>query len=231
MHPLFPTEGDQATDDERDISWIQVTRWEGGAYKFAPQLVAAEDLQGLEELHQLFGGGQYELIARIADKSRISTRKKYNLPGPSKPLAPSTGDDPGASSTATAQAQGAAIVGSADSPMMALLAMMMQQSQQQAAMMTQVIVAALGARNVPPPDHTGPVVKALTEMATRAQATGQAPQGSMDAILRAMEIGRSLGKGEGEGDESSLMASLAQLLHGAMAAQQSGPPTNGAPPS
>jgi hypothetical protein len=227
-HALFPLDGDG--DDDRDISWVQITRWEGGAYKFSPQLIAAEDLAGLEELHQMFGGGQYELIARTADKSRISTRKKYHLPGPPKPLAPTS---EGAGDTSSSGAQGAAnqgaAIGRSQDPMMALLAMMMAQSQQQSQMMTQVIVAALSQKGSPAPDHTGHVVKALADLATRQQ-TATGPAGSMDAILKAMEIGQKIGQGNAEGGESGLMETLSQLLHGAMAAQASNSNGSGGPP-
>ena len=230
MHPLFPSETDH--DEDRDISWIQVTRWEGGGYKYAPLVIPADELRGLDELHSMFGGGNFELIARSADKAKITHRKKYSLPGLPKPLAP-TEDAPAAPPS---QAASAAL---GRDPMMALFAMMMQQQQQAQAQMTQVLIAAMNQKAAAPPaDHTtGPVVKALPELATRAPAAGGG--GSMSDIMRAMELGAKMAQAQaGGGSEDDLMQTLAMFLQGAMA-QQGGPPgppgglpgSNGAPPS
>jgi len=237
-HNLFPLESETGEQDQRDISWIQVTRWENGGFKFAPQLFPADEVADLDALHQMFGGGQFEVIGRIMDKSRISARKRYALPGPSKPLAPAD---------AAAVVERGAPAGPASSdPMLAFFGMMMQQQQAQSQMMTQVMVAALSGRNQPVVDHSGPVVKALSDMAANkdAQITrlvsdlatrGQAGGGSMDAIMKAMELGAKLANGNAGGDESELMNTLAGLLHGAMAQQAQmgpgGPPGGGSPPT
>lgn len=87
-HSLFPYPDDE---DGFDVSFIQVTRWENGKHVWGPVFPASEIPDELA-LIELFGGGQYVLIARQPqkrDKSKPGNetkRRKITLPGRSKPF-------------------------------------------------------------------------------------------------------------------------------------------------
>jgi hypothetical protein len=87
-HSLFPYPDDE---DGFDVSFIQVTRWEQGKHVWGPVLVASEIPDELA-LTDMFGGGQYVLIARQPqkrDKSKPGNetrRRKITLPGRPKPF-------------------------------------------------------------------------------------------------------------------------------------------------
>lgn len=87
-HSLFPYPDDE---DGFDVSFIQVTRWEQGKHVWGPVLAASEIPDELA-LIDMFGGGQYVLIARQPqkrDKSKPGNetrRRKITLPGRSKPF-------------------------------------------------------------------------------------------------------------------------------------------------
>lgn len=91
-HPLFPL-GEREKSVE--IAFVQITRLEKGQQKWGPFFPAAE-LQSEKAILEMFGGGQYILVARKADKrneaqpGRISKRRPLTLPGKSRPLS----DDP-----------------------------------------------------------------------------------------------------------------------------------------
>lgn len=88
-HPLFPF----SDDDEEgfDVSFIQITRWEGGKQVWGPTLPAAE-LQSELAIQEQFGGGVYVLLAKRplrSDRSKpgsVTKSRKVSLPGRSKPL-------------------------------------------------------------------------------------------------------------------------------------------------
>lgn len=82
-HPLFlPREED---DEPKEVVKIHVTRHEGGRQVWCPRLFEASELQSLEDIFEMFGGGHYELIARDS-RSKMSDRRRYELPGKSRPL-------------------------------------------------------------------------------------------------------------------------------------------------
>lgn len=82
-HPLFPSD-----DPHLDVAFIHVTRHERHGQVYAPRLFPADELQGLETIQMMYGGGNYELIGRGTNKSRITARARYVLAGPSIPLVP-----------------------------------------------------------------------------------------------------------------------------------------------
>ena len=135
-HPLFPISEDD-DDDVKPVSYISISRIENGKQYVAPRQRRADELRSLDQLHSEFGGGEYVLTA--FHNGRISTRRKLNLPGKSKPMF-----DEGISSaeeTRSVAAQGApsavdpmsAMMGGAQGGVMGLIMMMMQQMMQQAA--------------------------------------------------------------------------------------------------
>jgi hypothetical protein len=88
-HPLFPAE---EGDEPQRIEFIQVIRHENGKSQMIPRTFRADELQSVEDIFALWGGGYYELQGRrssIADATklgRLSGNRRYQIPGPSKPL-------------------------------------------------------------------------------------------------------------------------------------------------
>lgn len=82
-HPLFPCNSD---DDDVDIGFIHVVRHEGGNQVWCPHLFGADELTDLDQVHALFGGGNYELVARGTDKGGFVARRRVSLPGAARPL-------------------------------------------------------------------------------------------------------------------------------------------------
>jgi hypothetical protein len=87
-HPLFPVPDDEPSVE---VAFIQITRWESGRQVWGPCLPAS-DLPHEQALQEMFGGGQYSLVARRAQKgdkskpSGITRSRKITLPGRPKPL-------------------------------------------------------------------------------------------------------------------------------------------------
>jgi hypothetical protein len=90
-HPLFPLE---EGGKPFDVSYINVSRKEGGAMVFVPQIFKAEELTSQEQILERYGGGFYELHARSQSPIhpgqawRITKRRTFTLPGRPKPLDP-----------------------------------------------------------------------------------------------------------------------------------------------
>jgi hypothetical protein len=88
-HPLFPAE---EGDEPQRIEFIQVIRHENGKSQMIPRTFRADELQSVEDIFALWGGGYYELQGRrssIADATklgRLSGNRRYQIPGASKPL-------------------------------------------------------------------------------------------------------------------------------------------------
>lgn len=155
-HPLFPCEED---DDDRDISWIRITRCDSGTWMWVPQRYPADRIMSLEDIHGMFGGGFYELIAKDVNDRYITHRQRYHIPGTSLPLiAGSEGAAPVASMSANPTVSGPTYTVTPPTPpqpsidtniiglMMQMqqqsMQMMMQMSQQQTQMMTAFVAAS-----------------------------------------------------------------------------------------
>lgn len=78
-HPLFPARDDAS--DPPEVHSINVMR---GGEGYARRSFTPEELQSLDQLFELYGGGHYTLVAH--DDRKITSRMQYPLPGPSKPL-------------------------------------------------------------------------------------------------------------------------------------------------
>lgn len=133
-HPLFPTEHED--DEPAEVGWIHVTRLEAGGAKWAPRLFGADELDSLETLNELYGGGPYELVARSHDKKRLTARKRYTLPGRQLPL---DGSQPEAASPPMGHVSQAVAPPQSDQVMIAVLQLMAQQQQSN----TQLMIAML----------------------------------------------------------------------------------------
>ena len=88
-HPLFLNENDEPPPE---VGFIHIIRWENGGKTHVPKAFTAEELQSLEQIKEMYGGGNYELIARDYN-NRISRRIRVNLPGKPKPLSEDEPED------------------------------------------------------------------------------------------------------------------------------------------
>lgn len=89
-HPLFPNDNDESPPE---VGYIHIIRHESNGRKIQfPKAFLAEELQSLEQISGMFGGGNYELVARDLN-NRISRRVKVYLDGPPKSMALVSDDD------------------------------------------------------------------------------------------------------------------------------------------
>ncbi len=133
-HPLFMTEDED--DEPVNVSEIQVVRMENGQQVFYPRVFPASELQSLEQLSAELGGGTYILISR--HDGRITTRRKYVIPGKPKPMYDESRQESAAQTpTAPAIDPMTAMMGGSQGGLMGLIMMMMQQMMQQQAQAAQ----------------------------------------------------------------------------------------------
>lgn len=145
-HPLFPVSEDSEDEEIKPISHITISRVENGKRYLAPRQRRADEMLSLEQLHAEFGGGEYILMGFY--NGRISTQRKINLPGKSKPM---FDDGIGSAEEARAVAQAApapvdpmaAMMGGSGGGFMPLIMLMMQQQQQAADRQMQMFLAMM----------------------------------------------------------------------------------------
>ena len=148
-HPLFPVDDE---DDDVEVGFINVARLEGGRAVFATRQFSGDELTDLEVIWDLYGGGDYELIARDRGNKHITARRRYSLDGPKRPM---TGEPVQPVAVAQpvhhhAPADGTAAV---LPMMMQFMQMMAQSSQQQAQQTTQILLAVLERGNSSGREH------------------------------------------------------------------------------
>jgi hypothetical protein len=131
-HPLFLTE--DSDDDPVNVSEIQIARVENGQQVFYPRLFPATELQSLEQVAAELGGGSYILIAR--HEGRITTRRKYVLPGKPKPMYDESRQEKDPPAAVVPPINPMSAMGG-ESGLMGLIMMMMQQMMQQQAQAAQ----------------------------------------------------------------------------------------------
>lgn len=241
LHPLFP-------DKDVNISWILLTRHEAQGQVYHPNKWDPEELQDMQPIQELFGGGVYELIAR--DERSIVARTKFKLPGPSKPLVPE----------ASAPAPVAAPVmhgggGSSDAIAAALLNLipvilqsntqnqqaMVQVLQAQATQQTQFLTAMMQASK----QDGNALIQAMAELSkaqtkTMADAMQMAHQNqqsgkgsSGDDVLEVLTTGIELGRSQAASDKPNDVAeTIGAVTQGLMALNEqkkgAAPAPNGA---
>lgn len=214
-HPLFPIEHDD--DEPAEVGWIHVTRFDGGGQKWAPRLFGASELDSLETLSELYGGGSYELIARGNDRRTITGRRRYQLPGRALPL------DGGPAEERAPVATVVAPQGTSDALLIAMMQMMAQQQQGQ----TQLMVAMLTKSDQSSKEHVQSMT-ALHDRFAQSQAmlfgkmletqsgAGGGGNGGMDGFMKGIEFAQEMVQGQAEAaaekDESG--SDLKELLEG-----------------
>jgi len=213
-HPLFPCEND---DEPVEVGWVHVTRFDGGGQKWAPRLFGAGELDSLEALAELYGGGSYELIARGHDRRTITGRRRYMLGGRPLPLDGGTSEE-----RAPAQAPPLAPQSSSDAILIALMQMMGQQQQAT----TQLMVAMLTKSDQSSKEHVQSMT-ALHDRFAQSQATlfakmleaGGASGGSAggsDGFMRGIEFAQEMfaGQQEAQAEKADDGNDLKDLLEG-----------------
>jgi len=202
-HPLFPIEEDEKAPD---ISYIHVTRWEKGKQVYATKLFAATELTTLEQIQELYGGGDYILIGRNASRSspgqpgsRMTKHRKINISGAPKPMS----DDPteeelnGGKKPASPNTQPGAFGGDGGSQIFIAMMQMNQQAQERSAQAQQQFMTMF----LQMMQNSKTESAAMTQM--MMQMT-QSQQASMLQMVTAMMANRGGGPEE--------MAKYAELL-------------------
>jgi hypothetical protein len=159
-HPLFPPMND--SEDSPEVTQIHVTRIEAGRPVYCPHLFGADELLSLEQVADMFGGGDYELVAR--DGKTFSARRRYTLPGKSRPLLIGNSVETNqetqvnvAVAPAAPQSEMMAFLGIITSQQNNMMAMLMKQSEVSMQTMATVISAALGGKG----GDTSGIIQAL----------------------------------------------------------------------
>ncbi len=232
-HPLFPTEGPE--EEPIEVEFIGVRRFQGGALVTAPRMFEATELDSLEGLFDLYGGGTYELEARHggqSQKQHYSARRRYTLPGPSKPL---TGEEPEQPAHGAMMAPTAGLSG--DNQLMLMFLKMMSDSQSQTTALmvkamesnAQILAAVLGSGKG---DNTA-VLQMMATMSQQdraqmmdllkvfAEAKGGGGSGELGAFMKGLNF-QQTDAPEPEADpEGDLMSTVQQVMGMAAAGRQS----------
>lgn len=243
-HPLFPNDDEDRKDDGEviPVSQIQITRMENGQAVFAPRVRPAAELLSLDQLSGEFGGGVYVLIAR--HEGRIITRRKYVIPGKSKPMYDEGDSLPESKAPTTAAPLDpmSAMMGGQGGSLMGLIMMMMQQMMQQqaqaAASQTQMFIAMMQGNQQSSAEEKQQARAELQANIERERISSERTMGLMREMMQArggsgagedftrgvefmrsfatqqIETLRASSKGE-DTDWGSLLETLGQVMQGA----------------
>lgn len=230
-HPLFPAPSED--DDPIEVQTIHVTRVPDGTHyrAFGP-----EELISLEQLYQMFGGGQYTLLAR--NGRCITGRVAYTLPGKSKPLNPSPEEPP---ATPLVPVAAAPVQGASDNFFLGMMQMMqantaamMQLMQAQSAKQTEMMIAMMsqgtsGAREhiqamqALHDRHSSEQAKLMAALLETAKSTPASSGGQMDGFMQGLQFAKEyVTAGDDNDDLTEIFSSIAPFLSGAKSAAEEG---------
>jgi len=220
-HPLFPASGPE--EDPPDVVTIHVMRIPDGTH-IRP--FDAAELTSLEQVYEMWGGGNYTLIAR--DQSYITGKVTVRLPGESLPLNPVRQPDARSAEQHDLDARPGAPATS-DSMMVTMMLAVMKMMSDQSAQQTQLVVSMLGQGQQGANSHVA-TMQTLHDRHSQAQTqlmqamlASQSNKGSgdVDALLRGLELGKEMVVGErDDADElGQLLETVAPLAEGFIAAQ------------
>lgn len=223
-HPLFPASDDSS--DPPEVLRIHVQRTPDGTHyrAFAP-----EELTDYQQIYEMFGGGQYTLLAR--NEHRITGRTTVTLPGRSKPLNPSSEDERPQPQPPPIPTQ--AVPSSDPNFMIAMLQMMqqntaamMQMMMKQGESQTQMMLAMMQQGSGSAREHIQ-VMQALHDRHSQEQAKlletvvkatqGAATQGGeMGSFMKGIEFAKQFATG-GDDDDGigEIFESMRPFLEGA----------------
>ena len=240
MHELFlPDERGESPDE---VGWVHVARREAGGLVYCPRLFAAEELPDVAALHQAFGGGTYEVIARTHDRARITARRRIVLPGRPLPLLDdATPGDPAHETRSTSTSTSGGGGGGGESMADRMLMLMMQQQATMTTAMMQAfagLASAIAGRPASAPDPASSrivevlakqsaedrraTLSALEKLAERSGGGGGANGGG---FAQGFELAQLLAQGQG-GPVEAFLGGLGQAVAGG--AMGNGAPPNGA---
>lgn len=229
-HPLFLNENNE---EPPEVGFIHIIRWENGKKLQVAKAFTGEELQSLDQIKEMFGGGSYELIARDFN-NRISRRIRVNLAGKSKPLEtePEPDDDEEENNSRNYSAPAVAvnpfpIEGVMGMFMHSMTTQMQMQQAQQAQQMQMQMAQAEAARQASADqmkmmmammtankqDMT-PILLAVMQNSAEMFKVLLTKGGGMGSseILEAIQIGTNLVKGAQEGASGQKTGSVEELI-------------------
>lgn len=229
-HPLFPPKDE---GEPPQVLKIHVTRFEGGAKPvWCPRRFDAAELQSLEDVYSLFGGGTYELIAR--DATSISARATYSIPGKSRSL---LGEE-----EQSDEAPAAAGLATAD-PNVQLIGLLVQMMQQQSQVQMSFLQSMMQSQAASSREHVQMMQAALSsqnqgtaQLYETLLKAGQGGGADVNSVLEAIKVGVDLHSGASEQGEdfdfdkaSEKAFKVIEMVQG-LAAKKSPPPNGAAHP-
>lgn len=230
-HPLFPAESPD--DDPPEVLAIHVRR-DGQTF---PRPFGPEELTSYEQIHALWGGGRYELIAR--NGKHITKKYAVVLPGKPKTFVSVSEDaEAGAepSQHITIPAPPPAAPGESFSAVLPFMQMMAQMMTQQSQQQSQMLIALMTSGREQAQQHLQQMQmmhdrsaqQQMQMMATLMESQkGSRPD---ELILRGIELASQLGGGgggesDGEGSElGELAEAAASIMQGVQGFAGMGPP-------
>lgn len=244
-HPLFPNDDEDRKDDGDpvSVSQIQITRMENGQQVFAPRVRQATELLSLDQISAELGGGTYVLIAR--HEGRITTRRKYVIPGKPKPMFDEgiTETPPEVKPPILNPLDPMAAMGGQGS-LMGLIMMMMQQMMQQqaqaAASQTQMFIAMMQGNQQSSAEEKAQARAELQANIERERISSERTMSLMREMMNAkngsggedftrgveymrgfavqqIEMTKAMAKGDGESELGGLLETLGQAFQAAQA--------------
>lgn len=223
-HPLFPAL--DADDEQIEVEQIHVTRFGGEGQKWCAYLFGAEELTELQQIAELFGGGNYELIARAG--GRITGKRKYPIDGRQRPLI--YGSAVGAGTVepepVPVQRQAATVSGGQD---VSLIGLMLQSQSQQNQMMMQMMqsttatITAMATSMVSRDSESSKTtLQAMTKLQESAmsnqaqffQAMLQSRGGGGSDVVKSFREGLELGKELQEPTETDEGSTIGDVMQG-----------------
>ncbi len=241
-HPLFLPEDD---DEPVSVSEIQICRVEQGQQVYYPRIFPASEMMSLEQVHAELGGGQYIIIAR--HEGKISSKRKYVIPGKSKPMY----DEGRQEKETPAPATTTVPVPPGADPMMSMIMMMMQGMMQQQAQaqqsQTQMFIAMMQGNQQATSEEKAAARAELQANIERERISSErtmalmremmTSKGSGDSAgftqgvefmrafsMQQIEMAKMTAKGDGEDGLGSLLETLGQAFQVFNAAKGIGAP-------
>jgi hypothetical protein len=219
MNDLFLVEDEAARAKLERCAKVRVKRLELGKWVYCPIAYTPETLETLEQLHEIFGGGDYTLEARDTDNHFLHNIR-LQLPGKPKPLMPEPEPPPAAPAVAA-------------SPVQSESAFVMQMVMAQMQQTTQILTAVLSrgdnssdkilARSQQLEDRArtehNEFLKAILGRAEQQAAAQPTVGGSKESFLEGIEFAQGLfsemmNKQGAAENPADFMTSMNQFLQG-----------------
>lgn len=195
FHLLFaPIEGLSGPDFVPETIWrIFIVRFETRGPVHALRPFTPEELDSNAAIHQRFGGGTYELIAR-RENGTIYAKRTITLEGDAKSMNGEPAPSANGASAAPA-ANGPPPLPPPANASETMLHYMMQMNMQQMTMLGNVMVAMVGGSKQDAAEQAramGETMKATIEAMKSAMPAPSPQQSTMQAVKEAIEVAKSL---------------------------------------